>query len=216
MRAFHELGECIQLLAGIVCATFGADTAYILGIGKDAKTLVFRLLLLCCVEDVLQLNKGHAETSVGLVAAIVFHGVRPRHTRQFGQVYIENGLEQVTGHTFEHIQYVFLFYKGHLAVDLGELRLAVGTQVLVAEALDNLEVTVESAHHEQLLQYLRALRQCVELPGIHAARYDKVTCAFRCRVDKDRCLHLKEALFVQVAAYFKSHLVAQLEVLAYA
>ena len=71
------------------------------------------------------------------------------------------------GHTFEGLDDVFLSDERHLAVDLSELRLTVGTQVLVAETLRNLEITVETADHQQLLQCLRALRQCIELPFIH-------------------------------------------------
>jgi nitrate reductase NapAB chaperone NapD len=54
-------------------------------------------------------------------------------------------------------------------VDLGELGLAVGAQVLVAEALGDLVVAVEARHHQQLLEELRRLRQREELPGVHAA-----------------------------------------------
>ena len=52
-----------------------------------------------------------------------------------------------------------------LDVDLRELGLAVGAQVLVAEALDDLVVAVEAGHHQQLLEQLRRLRQREELPS---------------------------------------------------
>ena len=39
---------------------------------------------------------------------------------------------------------VILLNEGHLKVDLGELRLTVGTQVLVAEAAGDLDVTVHA------------------------------------------------------------------------
>ena len=51
----------------------------------------------------------------------------------------------------------------HLDVDLGELGLAVGAQVLVAEAARDLVVALDAADHEQLLEELRRLRQRVEL-----------------------------------------------------
>ena len=56
--------------------------------------------------------------------------------------------------TFEHLQNVFLSHKRHLAVDLCELGLAVGAQVLVAEAFHYLEIAVESADHQELLECL--------------------------------------------------------------
>ena len=50
-----------------------------------------------------------------------------------------------------------------------ELELAVGPQVLVAQAAGDLEVAVEAAHHEQLLGQLRALGQHVERAVVQAA-----------------------------------------------
>ena len=93
----------------------------------------------------------------------------PRHLLQFcGQLDTEHFAEQVAGHVFKEVDDVILVDKAHLAVYLCELGLAVGAQILVAEALGYLEVAVESAHHEQLLERLRALRQGVELSGIHS------------------------------------------------
>ena len=57
-------------------------------------------------------------------------------------------------HTLKHLQHVFLLYKRHFAVDLSKLWLTVSTQVFVAEALCNLEISVEACHHKQLLKQL--------------------------------------------------------------
>ena len=56
--------------------------------------------------------------------------------------------------TLEHLKNVFLLDERHLAVDLGELGLAVGAQIFVAETLDDLEITVEAADHQKLLEGL--------------------------------------------------------------
>jgi hypothetical protein len=48
-------------------------------------------------------------------------------------------------------------HEAHLEVELGELRLAVAAEVLVAEAARDLEVAVDAGHHQQLLELLRAL-----------------------------------------------------------
>ena len=81
---------------------------------------------------------------------------------------IYNFLKQVTCQPFERVQDIFLVYECHLAVDLGEFRLAVCPEVLVAETLDDLQVTVKSGHHQQLLECLRGLRQGVKLAVVHA------------------------------------------------
>jgi hypothetical protein len=50
-------------------------------------------------------------------------------------------------------------------VDLGELGLAVGAGVLVAEAAADLHVAVAAGDHQDLLEELGALREGVPLPG---------------------------------------------------
>ena len=47
-------------------------------------------------------------------------------------------------------------------------------QVLVAEAADDLHVAVESAHHEELLEELRTLRQGKEISRLRAAGDEEV------------------------------------------
>ena len=74
---------------------------------------------------------------------------------------------------------VVLGDEAHLEVELGELRLAVAAQVLVAEAAGDLEVAVHAADHEQLLELLRALRQRVDVPGLEARGHDEVARALR-------------------------------------
>ena len=57
---------------------------------------------------------------------------------------------------------VLLVDEAALDVELGELGLAVSTQVLVPEAAGDLVVALDARDHEQLLEQLRRLRQCVE------------------------------------------------------
>ena len=120
----------------------------------------------------------------------------------------------MTGHILEELEYILLLYKRHLTVDLCELRLTVGTQVLVAETLGNLEVTVETADHQQLLQGLRTLGQCIELTWIHTAGHHEVASPLRRTANQDRCLHLDEVQVVEEVADQNGHAVTQLEVLA--
>ncbi len=48
---------------------------------------------------------------------------------------------------FDQFDDIFPVHKGHLHIQLGELGLAVGPQVLVPEAPDHLIVPVESGDH---------------------------------------------------------------------
>src|SRR5690606_11870585 len=89
------------------------------------------------------------------------------------------------------------FDEGDLQVKLGELRLAVGALVLVAEAAGDLEVTLEAGDHEQLLELLRALRESVELAGMYAAGHQVVARPFRRALKKDGRFNLDKAALAE-------------------
>src|SRR3989441_860991 len=98
--------------------------------------------------------EGHAQ--VGLVRAVFAHGVRVAHDRKrIGQGDAEHLLEYRPEHAFENGTDLRLAQEGGLAVDLREFGLAVGAQVLIAEALGDLVITVVSRDHEELLEQLR-------------------------------------------------------------
>jgi len=63
----------------------------------------------------------------------------------------EHGGEQF----FDHCQHIIAVNKGHFQVKLGELRLAVAAQILVAEAARDLEIALDASNLEQLLELLR-------------------------------------------------------------
>jgi hypothetical protein len=48
-----------------------------------------------------------------------------------------------------------LFDEGHLEVQLCEIGLAIGAQVLVSETTDDLVVAIQPCNHQQLLEELR-------------------------------------------------------------
>ena len=159
-----------------------------------------------------EVHKLHVEAHVGLVAAVAAHRLVVVHAGEFLHVDVEDHLEQVAHHAFERVQDVFLFHEGHLAVDLGEFRLAIGAKVFVAEALHDLVVPVKPADHEELLERLGALRQGVELAGVHAAGHHKVAGAFRRGLDEVRRFDIDEAHAVEVLPRLNAHAVTQEEV----
>ena len=208
LRSLHKFSQCIQLLAGIARSAFCTDTTYISGIIEYGETV--------SLHYIHQFYELHAETKVGLVTAIVFHGICPWHAqKRFRQFHTADFLEQVFGHAFEEVDDIILFNERHLTVYLREFRLTVGTQVFVTETFGNLEVTVETGYHQQLLQRLRALRQSIELSRIHARRNYEVAGAFRSRTYQDRSFHFNETLAVQILTHFDRHFVAKLQVTAY-
>ena len=102
--------------------------------------------------------------------------------------------------SFDHGEDGFLLRERHLEVDLRELRLAVGAQVLVAEAAGDLEIAVEAGDHQDLLEELRRLRQRVEIARVHAAGHQIVARAFGRGARQKRRLDLVEALLGKVFA----------------
>ena len=85
----------------------------------------------------------------------------------------------------------------HFEVDLGELGLAVGAQIFIAETADNLKVALVSADHQQLFKDLRRLRQGIEVAGLDAAGNQIIARAFGRGARHKRRFDFKEALGVQ-------------------
>ena len=90
--------------------------------------------------------------------------------------------------------------EAHLQIDLGELELAVGAQIFVAEAAGDLEVAVEAGDHEDLLEDLRRLRQRVELAGMHAAGNEKIARALGRGLGEDGRFDFEETLRAEALA----------------
>ena len=128
------------------------------------------------------------------------------------QVVAADFAEEVFGHLLEEGQDVLLTHEAHFAVDLCELGLSVGTQVLVAEALDDLEIAVHAGHHQELLEGLRALRQGIELSLVHAGGYDEVARSLGGGSHENGGLDFQEAFAVEEVAHSQTEPVAQLEV----
>ncbi len=121
-------------------------------------------------------------------------------------------VEHVPHHLLEDRADLDLRQERGLAVDLRELGLAVGAQVLVAEALGDLVVAVEPRDHQQLLEQLRRLRQREELAGVDARRHEVVARALGRRLGQHRRLDVDEAERVQVLADLDRDPVAQHQV----
>ena len=101
---------------------------------------------------------------------------------------------------FDQRNDLVLVHEGHLHVQLRELRLPVGAQVFVAEALHDLDIAVHAGDHEDLLEELRRFGQRVERAEVEAAGHEEVARAAGRAADHDRRLDVNEAVLVEVAA----------------
>ena len=104
-------------------------------------------------------------------------------------------------------------HEGHLAVDLSELGLPVGTEVLIPETFHQLVIPVVAGHHQQLLEGLRRLWQGIELAGVHARGHHEVARPLGCRLDQVGGFDLEEPDAVEVIPNGNGHAVPQLQVL---
>src|SRR5688572_9362780 len=97
--------------------------------------------------------KLHPEAEIRLVAAVIAHRLIVGHPEEGSmELLAEDGLEEVLGHSLEGVEHIVALHEGHLAIDLGELGLAVGAQVLIAKALHDLQIAIEAGYHQQLLE----------------------------------------------------------------
>ena len=166
------------------------------------------------LEELGALSDLDVEAQIRLIGAVEAHRVGVGHAR-------ERGLDLVTGggpHLGEDLlgqgDDVLLVDEAHLDVQLGELRLAVGAEVLVPVAAGNLVVPLHAGDHEQLLEQLRGLRQSVEGAWLQACRNQEVTCALRGGTGQRRGLDLREIVALENLASRSVGLGAQAECVA--
>ena len=80
----------------------------------------------------------------------------------------------------QHVEHLLALDERHLEVELAELELAVGAEILVAPAGGDLVVAVDPADHAELLEDLRRLGEREEAPRLQAHGEEEVARAFGC------------------------------------
>ncbi len=138
------------------------------------------------------------EPHVGLVRTVAVHRLAVREPwERRGDVAPERALHHVAHQVFVERQDVVFVHERHLDVELGEVGLPVGPQVLVAEAARDLEVAIDTRHHQHLLEELGRLRQGVEATRLLPGRDDVIARALGRRQRQQRRLDLHEAALVE-------------------
>ena len=161
------------------------------GVCKDGKSTV--------LHRIGEIDELHTEADIGLIGAVAVHGVDPLDAGQgVWNVHVQTLFEHPAQKALIHGHHVVLLHEGHLKVDLGEIRLPVGPQILVPEAAGDLDVAVEAGDHEHLLEELGALGQGVEAPRMDSGRHQIIPGALRGAAGEDRGLDLYEAVLREV------------------
>ena len=154
----------------------------------------------------------HAAPEIGFVRAVLRDGLGVGHAQKRPRRLTSDEAHEPLHQRLDRREHQILGRERHLEVDLRELGLAVGAEILVAEALDDLEVAIEPRDHEDLLEDLRRLRQRVELARVHAARHEIVARAFGRGLRQHRRFDLEKALLVEVLPDVHRDAVPQREV----
>ncbi len=152
------------------------------------------------------------QPQVRLVDAVLPDRLVIRHLRKWClQIHVD-GRERRLQESLDHAEDHLRPREADLQIDLRELRLAVGAQVFIPEAAHDLEVAVEAGDHQDLLEYLRRLRQRIELARVHPAGDEVIARAFGRRAGHERRFDFVEALRVQILADGDRDPVSQLDV----
>ena len=194
-----ELNEVVKLSSRHVGQPRGRESLHDSPACEDGlEHAKFRVL-----DRLAQVGHFQSIAEVGPVGRVLLHrlGVGDALERLADDVAFGNErLEQLRVEILDQIEHVVLVDEAHFQVELGELRLAVASRVLVAEALGDLEVFLHSCSHEKLLELLRRLRKGVELARVEAARDEVVPRALRRTLDEDGSLDVEEAALAEEVA----------------
>ena len=162
-----------------------------------------------CPGDVGDVLEFQPEAGVGLVRTVAVHGLLVRQPREGnGQVGPFHLFHDRCHELLHEGHNIFGVDEGHLEVDLRKLRLPVGAEVLVAEALHDLVVPFEPRHHEDLLEELGRLRKGKEHPRVQSARDQIIPGPLGGALGQERRLHVDEPVAVEKAAHGLGDLMA--------
>ena len=141
-----------------------------------------------------------AEAQVRLVRTVLLHRLVVGDVRDRRGDVVADELPQSGEDLLGQRDDVLLLDEGGFDVELGELGLAVGAEVLIAVAARDLVVAFHAGNLEQLLEQLRRLRQGVPGARLEASRDEEVAGTFRCGLRQGRGLDFDEAVRVEDGA----------------
>ena len=158
------------------------------------------------VGDVLEFE---AVADVGAVDAEAVHGFLVGHALEGGGEFdVEDFLPEADDEAGDEGDDVLAVDEGHFDIELGEFGLAVGAEVLIAEAAGDLHVAFQAADHEDLLEELRATAAGRRSCRVEARGDEEFAGAFGGGLVEDGGFDFEEAVLVAVVAHDLGDLVA--------
>ena len=138
----HKGGVIVDLLAGERVAARQAQSGHpAVGLpGRPGEDLEFHLS-----HHIAEFHQLQGVAQIRPVRAVAPQGLGVAQARKgVAQVYAFDLLEQGADQVFHQLHHIVLFHERHLHIQLSELRLPVGAQVLVAKTADDLVVAVQA------------------------------------------------------------------------
>ena len=130
------------------------------------------------------------DTQIRLVGTILVHSlqIRDPYKRSLGSIFINTVLFKYgRKYLLYDGEYIFLRSEGHLHIQLIKLSgRTVCSRILITEAGSDLEITVKTGSHQDLLELLGCLGQSVELAGMISGRNQIISRTFRGRTGQNR------------------------------
>ena len=175
-------------------------------IGRAGENLELHIL-----HQVSDIDQFKRTTQIGAIVAKAAHRLGVAHTRKWiRKLYIQHIGEECANHLLHHTHDLLFIDKGHLHIDLGKFRLAIGSQILVTKTAHNLVVTVHARHHQQLLEELRRLRQGKKFAIVGAAGHQVVASTLGCGACQHRCFNIEKTPVIEKMTQMAGDCCAQL------
>lgn len=145
----HIVHKAIQFTAGNAGIPFDIDGFNNAAIVKDGTEYLESRI----PEQVGNVVEMHIKTEIRFIGTVEIHGVVPFNSLEGDfNIPVQDFLEDPLHHVFHEVQDEVLVFKGQFHIQLGEFRLAVSTEVFIAEAAGYLEVPFQTGYHEQLFK----------------------------------------------------------------
>ncbi len=162
-------------------------------------------------EAIFYVGEG-GQAQIRFVDAVLADGIVEIHAEKGRFDFVAGGLEGGGQEAFDDLPDALGLGVAHFKVDLGEFGLAIGAQIFVAEAADDLKIFIEARDHQNLLEQLRRLRQGVKHAGLDAAGDEIIAGAFGGGAGHERGFDFEEALGCEVVADGERDFVTQFDI----
>ena len=206
------LGKLIYLRAWPRACTLNIDCLNVLAFccRRRAKELKAGLL-----EDLRDIVELHTNAGIRLIGAVGIHCVPVLNLAQWSWELNAHLCKCIAQNILKLGHDIFLADKCHLHINLCKLRLTICTKILIAEALSNLVVALNTANHQQLLQQLWRLWQCIEVSALHSGWNQEVTSSLRSRFEQRRSLYLGKITLMECLAKRKGKIRTHTKILCH-